>query len=83
MLLNNVLAGLEYTTLLNEPNLKGPPQGYDSVCTLKLLFLMGQPEGLTGFRKQVYGKPGRDLNFDELVVYTDHAIRPAYLVMYE
>lgn len=48
MLLNNVLAGLEYTTLLNEPNLKGPPQGYDSVCTFKL---MEQPGGLIGFRK--------------------------------
>lgn len=41
------------------------------------------PEGLTCLRKQVYGKPGKDLNYDELVVYTDHAIRPAYLVMYE
>jgi len=61
MLLNNVLAGVEYTTLLNGTNFKAPPRGYDSV----------------------YGKPGRDLNYDELVVYTDHAIRPAYLVMYE
>jgi len=34
MLLNNVLAGFEYTTLLNKPELKGPPQGYDSVCIL-------------------------------------------------
>ena len=40
-------------------------------------------EGLAGLYEQVYGKPGRDLNYDELVVYTDHAIRPAYLVMYE
>jgi len=61
MLLNNVLAGFEYTTQFSEPHLKGPPSGFDSV----------------------YGQPGKDLNYDELVVYTDHAIRPAYLLMYE
>lgn len=46
------------------------------VCTEPL-------KGLTLLVKQVYGKPGKDLNYDELVVYTDRAIRPAYLVMYE
>lgn len=61
MLLNNVLAGSEYTTKYDSTHLKEPPQGYDSV----------------------YGEPGGGLNYDELVVYTDHAIRPAYLVMYE
>ncbi|KAF9790465.1 ADP-ribosylation [Thelephora terrestris] len=61
MLLNNVLAGSEYTTMFDATHLKGPPLGYDSV----------------------HGKPGGKLNYDELVVYTDHAIRPAYLVMYE
>ena len=80
MLLNNVLAGVEYTTMLNSPYLKGPPQGYDSVCILLFPYL---PKGLTGLHKQVYGKPGQDLKYDELVVYTNHAIRPAYLVMYE
>jgi hypothetical protein len=39
--------------------------------------------GLTGLHEQVYGKTGRNLNYDELVVYDNHAIRPAYLVMYE
>jgi len=39
----------------------------------------GPPQGYDS----VYGEPGKDLNYDELVVYTDHAIRPAYLVMYE
>ena len=33
MLLNNVLAGLEYVTQVSEPYLTGPPSGYDSVCT--------------------------------------------------
>ena len=79
MLLNNVLAGFEYTTLFNGTSFKAPPHGYDSVC----IFQLELSEGLTGLHEQVYGKPGRDLNYDELVVYTDHAIRPAYLVMYE
>jgi len=40
-------------------------------------------EDLTRLHEQVYGEPGKALNYDELVVYTEHAIRPAYLVMYE
>lgn len=44
---------------------------------------MGPSESLTGLHKQVYGQPGRDLHYDELVVYDNRAIRPAYLVMYE
>ena len=80
MLLNNVLAGSAHTTMFNAPHLKGPPQGYDSVCILLLPYLL---EGLMDLHKQVYGKPGQDLKYDELVVYTNHAIRPAYLVMYE
>lgn len=31
----------------------------------------------------VLGEKGQDLNHDELVVYTNDAIRPSYLVMYE
>lgn len=81
MLLNNVLAGSEYTTQFSEPHRTGPPPGYDSVGT----FLSRHRTfgGLTCLHEQVYGEPGRDLNYDELVVYTEHAIRPAYLVMYE
>jgi len=37
------------------------------------------PEGYDS----VYGIPGKDLNYDELVVYDDDAIRPTYIVMYE
>jgi len=81
MLLNNVLAGFEYTTQFSEPHLKGPPSGFDSVCTPFLWY--GIPQALTRLCEQVYGKPGKDLNYDELVVYTDHAIRPTYLLMYE
>ncbi|KAJ3279132.1 hypothetical protein HK104_001722 [Borealophlyctis nickersoniae] len=31
----------------------------------------------------VIGQPGGNLNYDELIVYTDDAIRPAYLIVYE
>lgn len=79
MLLNNVLAGSEYVTVYSATHLKGPPQGYDSVC----ISLSRATPTLTRLGKQVYGKPGNHLNYDELVVYTDRAIRPAYLVMYE
>ena len=42
------------------------------------------PRGLTRLDNQVYRKPGKDLNYDELVSITYyHAIRPTYLVMYE
>ena len=82
MLLNNVLAGSEYTMVYSAPQFRGPPQGYDSVRIPSLQY--GTiPQGLTCFDNQVYGKPGKDLNYDELVVYNNHAIRPAYLVMYE
>lgn len=31
---------------------------------------------------QVIGEPGVDLNYEETVVYTNDAIRPAYVVVY-
>ena len=31
---------------------------------------------------QVMGIPGRDLNYDETVVYNNEAIRPVYLITY-
>lgn len=30
----------------------------------------------------VIGEPGGILNYDELIVYTNEAIRPAYLIVY-
>lgn len=41
MLLNNVLAGVEYTTPFNNSGLEAPPPGYDSVRTSKLLLWHG------------------------------------------
>lgn len=34
-------------------------------------------------RRQVLGEVGGSLNYDELVVYDNKAIKPSYLVMYE
>ena len=34
-------------------------------------------------RSQVLAEVGSALNYDELVVYTNDAIRPSYLVMYD
>lgn len=33
-------------------------------------------------RMQVLGEAGGSLNYDELVVYRDEAVRPSYLVVY-
>ena len=34
------------------------------------------------FSLQVFGEPGTDLNYEETVVYSNDAIRPAYLMVY-
>ena len=34
-------------------------------------------------KKQVLAEVGAGLNYDELVVYNNDAIRPSYLVMYD
>lgn len=31
---------------------------------------------------QVFGEPGADLNYEETVVYSNDAVRPAYLIVY-
>ena len=51
MLLNNVLAGSEYTTLFDEPHLNGPPQGYNSVRSSGCRFGMELSERPTGPRE--------------------------------
>jgi len=30
----------------------------------------------------VFGKPGKDLNYEETIVYRNDAIRPAYVLVY-
>ncbi|KAG6335683.1 hypothetical protein ID866_3417 [Astraeus odoratus] len=43
--------------------------------------LTGPPPGYDSVLAEV--KPGGSLNYDELVCYTENAIRPSYLVMYD
>jgi len=63
----------------DDRSIKAPPQGYNSVGTLVLFFLQcTQPLGSI----QVYGEVGGGSDYDELVVYTNYAIRPTWLVMY-
>jgi hypothetical protein len=37
---------------------------------------------IQSFSLQVFGEPGADLNYEETVVYSNEAIRPAYLMVY-
>ncbi|MCO5575118.1 hypothetical protein L7F22_028915 [Adiantum nelumboides] len=60
MMVCRVLAGRPYHTTRNLQDLKGPPDGFNSV----------------------QGDPGEKLNYDELVLYKDFAILPAYIILY-
>jgi hypothetical protein len=64
-----------------QPTSKG--RLWDTIQYASCYFGIGLSQVLTCIDKQVHGKAGGKLNYDELVIYTDHAIRPAYLVMYE
>jgi len=55
-----------------------PPAGYDSVSVVSRRSFCGVLMG-----EQVLGEVGGRLNYDELVVYDNDAIRPSYLVMYD
>ena len=55
-----------------------PPAGYDSVSVVARWFFGG---GL--MRIQVLAEVGARLEYDEVVVYNNDAIRPSYLVMYD
>ena len=80
MLLNTVAVGKAYETYHNKPTLVCPPKGRNSVSQAH--FSDGEA-GSSGLRfGQVYGKPGVDLKYDEVVVYTNDAIRPSWLVLY-
>lgn len=41
-----------------------------------------QTSALLDLQRQVLGVPGRDLNYEETVVYDNDAIRPAFLIVY-
>ena len=76
-MLNKVIVGKGFKRLNDAPTLTSPPAGYDSVRNGTLII----ERFLTSF--QVLAEKGMALNYDELVVYREDAIRPSYLVMYE
>jgi hypothetical protein len=79
VLLTKVVVGKGYKMLRDSPSVGGPPPGYDSVSCHETNFLS------SGFiiYCQVLAEVGASLNYDELVVYTEDAVRPSYLVMYD
>ena len=79
MLLSKVVVGKGYKMTADDTTLKKPPASYDSVS-----FVLGLLFGVRALmRSQVIGEVGSRLNYDELVVYDNDAIRPSYLVMYD
>ena len=77
MLLNKVVVGRGYKMTVDNTTLTGPPAGYDSVSVVRW------SSGGALMRIQVLGEVGARLNYDELAVYNNDAIRPSYLVMYD
>ena len=80
VLLNKVVVGRGYSLKVNDTTLTGPPAGYDSVSAI--------PQSLFWWdhiliESQIIGEVGVKLNYDEVVVYDNDAIRPSYLVMYD
>lgn len=75
LLVNRVIVGKPHKRRQNATNLTEPPCGHHSVS----IFPSQTHPCLLG---QVIGEPGIDLNYEETVVYSNDAIRPAYLVVY-
>jgi len=80
ILLTYVVVGRAKKFTTNQPMLTQAPVGFDSVQSTS--FIPFKPFVTI---LQVIGKasPTGSLNYDELVVYTNDAVRPAYLVMYD
>ena len=80
ILLNKVVVGKGCKLLQDNTTLTAPPSGFDSVR----ITLLSENHALTAFTiTKVLAEKGGSLNYDELVVYTNDAIRPSFLVMYE
>jgi hypothetical protein len=80
ILLNKVVVGKGCKLLQDNTSLTAPPAGYDSVS------FFSRTRWLTSHRLcviKVLAEKGGSLNYDELVVYDNDAIRPSFLVMYE
>ena len=78
ILLNKVVVGKGCKLLQDNTSLTAPPAGYDSVSFCQAIINLS----LTSYIK-VLAEKGGSLNYDELVVYDNDAIRPSFLVMYE
>jgi len=81
MLLSNVAVGKAYETYHNKPTLVRPPKGCNSVRGVRFSGSENRLNKAFTF-VQVYGKAGADLRYDEVVVYTNDAIRPSWLIVY-
>jgi hypothetical protein len=79
MLLNKVVVGKGCKMTQDNVSLTEPPAGYDSVRVSKVFSATLRNQ----YHFQVLAEKGGRLNYDELVVYTNDAIRPSFLVMYE
>ncbi|KIJ98116.1 hypothetical protein K443DRAFT_133580 [Laccaria amethystina LaAM-08-1] len=75
LLVNRVIVGKPHKRRQNATNLTEPPCGHHSVS-------MFSSQTHPCLLVQVIGEPGVDLNYEETVVYSNDAIRPAYLVVY-
>ena len=80
VLLNKVVVGRGCRLKVNNTTLTGPPAGYDSVSAIPWS-LFWWDHILS--ESQIIGEVGIKLNYDEVVVYDNDAIRPSYLVMYD
>ncbi|KAJ7679197.1 hypothetical protein DFH06DRAFT_506746 [Mycena polygramma] len=75
VLVNRVVVGNPLTRQYNAEEITELPFGYHSVICSHLFVSPSH-------HLQVVGVPGADLNYGETVVYTNDAIRPAYLIIY-
>ncbi|EPS93941.1 hypothetical protein FOMPIDRAFT_93895 [Fomitopsis schrenkii] len=71
MLLSEVILGRVSRMTRGDSTLTEPPTGYDSV--------VGEPGGY----HPAAGEPEGELNYDEVIVYKNEAIRPLFLVIYK
>jgi len=84
ILLNKVVVGKGYKMTQDNTKLTAPPPGYDSVC----LHIYGCLSGLGvdfAWMIQVLAEVALagSLNYDELICYTEDAVRPSYLLIYD
>ena len=83
MLLNKVVVGKGYKMTQDNTTLTAPPAGYDSVCLHNVFGCLSGVDCAWMIQVLAEVSLGGSLNYDELVCYTENAIRPSYLLMYD